>query len=352
MSIISGLHDYAAIVHHGDADGIIGAALLGNRLTAQGCSLRYYSTAEFSENELPHFAQIAGECACGIFIEAQGMPDSYRKLSDRFLNIDHHPSPIPPIITRTLNPWLHGITPLPAACYVVWDMLRAAAAPLPPSAAWLAAQPQTETAHGAPPSHNSDWLAALGSILDYCPDAAADLIAREQPRLALLTELRDTFLAVQYVEPFTTDLAAYLSTLPAPDELLARAPFAARRAEFQILLAAARRTAAISPRAVVARTLAGNFRLASPLANRLQDEFPDRLIVVIESLPERARFSVRYRPGTPPVGATLARLAAELVAGNSGPADGTGHATAGSARVPLDQADNFLARLLSAFHTA
>ncbi len=253
------------------------------------------------------------------------MPESYRTLSDRVLNIDHHPSPDPPVITRTLNPWLHGIDPLPAASYVVYDLLRAT---LPSAAA---------------------WLAALGSILDYCPAAAQELVAREQPQLVRLAELRDTFLAVQYVEPFTTELAALLATLPSPEALLARAPFAARRTAFLARLAHARTAAELRPHAVIARTTADSFRLASPLANRLQDEFPGRLIVVIEHQHDRARFSVRNRAGEPPVGPTLARLADELAVRTGDAADGSGHATAGSARLPAAHDESFLAALLAAF---
>ena len=346
---LSGLAGKIVIIHHGDADGIIGAALLGNYLAERSCRITYHSTAEFGETELPRFVALAADCEHGIFVEAQGMPESYRVLSDKFINIDHHPSPRPPVISRTLNPWLHDITPLPAACYVIWDMLRVSGTPLPPATGWLAARPRQEAANGAPPLNNTGWLAALGSILDYCPDAARELIAREQPRLARFADLRDTFLAVQYAEPFAAGLAEYLATLPAPDELLVREPFAARRQKFRTLIAAARTGAAVSPRTVVARTVAGEFRLASPLANRLQDEFPNRLIVVIEEQPDRSRFSVRRRGGQIPVGATLARLAAELAAAGNGPADGTGHASAGSARVPRAQADNFLLSLLAVF---
>ncbi len=360
---INALRGNVLIAHHGDADGIIGAGLLAAYLQQRDCTISFASSAEFGKKEFHLYREAVRGCTAGIFIEAQGMPDCYRELDPLFLNIDHHPSPRPPLLSRTLNPWLHNVSPLPCAAYIVYDLLHEhlppatgglAAQPQPENtsdapawhnAGWLAARPQLKNTDGAPPWHTASWLAALGSILDYCPDAARDLIAREQHNLVRLPELRDTFHAVQYTTPLVCDLAALVATLPSPDTLLVAEPFATRRATYRDLLTTARATAEISATCVVARTVAGDFRLASPLANTLQDAHPDRAVIVIEEQPllDRARFSVRWRHARQHVGTLLAAIARELGAG-----DGTGHATAGSARVPLARQDAFLSRLRAA----
>lgn len=304
------------VAHHGDCDGITGGGLIGRFLADRGCRVRYASAPEFREKDLPYFRDEAAGCDAGVFVEAQGMPAGYAALDPLFLNIDHHPHPAETPIRRMLNPRLHGIEPNPAIGLVCWELLADA---LPPEAG---------------------WLAALASIVDYCPEPARTIRARHARELAPLDELRDTFLASQYVLPHTTGLAAVVATLPTPEAFLAAEPYAARRAAYRALLRDGIAGAAVRGAIVVARVGAGAYRIASPLANRLQDLHPDKCVVVVEESADTSRLSVRNRRAGIHLGRVLGGIATRMGAG-----DGTGHEKAGSARVPRDRADEYL-RLL------
>lgn len=304
------------VAHHGDCDGIVGGGLLARFLSDRGVDVRYASAAEFRAADLPYFEQAAIDCDAAVFVEAQGMPPEYAALDAKFLNIDHHPHPPDTPIRRMLNPRGHGLEPNPAIALVMWELLRDA---LPPEAS---------------------WLAALGSIVDYCPDAARSLIDAHKVELARLDGLRDTFLASQYLLPFTTDLAAVIARIPTPDELLAAEPFASRRLRFASLMSEAMEKATRTDRLMIARTTPGEFRIASPLANRLQDVYTDLCIVVIEQGDGVSRISVRNRKGAMHVGRTLS-----AVTGRLGEGDGTGHERAGSARIPRMLEERFLKEL-------
>lgn len=313
---LDAMHGVVLVAHHGDGDGITGGALVGRYLKDRGCRIRYGSAPEFREKDLLYFSEEAVGCDAAVFVEAQGMPPEYSRLDALFINIDHHPHPTDTPIRRMLNPRSHDIEPNPAIGLVCWELLADA---MPADAG---------------------WLAALASIVDYCPEPAASLRAQCAPQLTRLDDLRDSFLASQYVLPYTTDLAAFLSTLPSPDEFLAREPFAARRSMYRALLAEGLHAAVEGPRLVSARTTRGEFRIASPLANRLQDRHPNKCVVVVEECGDTARLSVRSRKAGVHLGRLLAGITTQIKSG-----DGTGHEKAGSARLPADRVAEFL-RLL------
>lgn len=319
------------VIHHGDADGIIGAAFVARFLRDHGVTVHFTSLAEFQLKDLSRCrAAIEGQDA-GVFIEAQGMPGEYAGLDATCVNIDHHPHPDTTPIRRMLNPRRFDIEPNPAAALVIFEMLRQ---DLPPQAA---------------------WLAALASIADRCEAAAAELIAAQAATLARREDLLDTFAAVQYASPWPERLAEMLVCLPGPDALLAVADVKARREGFRARIAAALAAARTRGRIVLAETEAGEYRIASPLANRLSAAHPDATVVVVETFPDLARISVRsHRPGVH-VGDTLRRLA-DGIAGEPRPSvgaagtaavrgDGTGHEHAGSARVPRAAQGRFMAAL-------
>lgn len=301
------------IAHHGDCDGIVGGGLLARYLGDRGFEVRYASAAEFRSGDFAYFRAAAADCASAVFVEAQGMPPEYRALDPLFLNIDHHPHPSDTPIARMLNPRAHGIAPNPAIGFVMYELLSD---DLPSNAA---------------------WFAALASIVDYCPASARTLIARCATELEKLDELRDAFLASQYVRPHTMKLAGLIATLPSPEELLAAEPFRARRVEFARLIADAETASRVDDRFVIARTSAGEFRVASPLANRLSDRHPSKCVVVIEQSGDTSRLSVRQRS----MGINVGRILGEIVA-RLGAGDGTGHEKAGSARIPSTRVDAFL----------
>lgn len=304
------------VAHHGDGDGIVGGGLLGCFFAKRGIEVAYASAPEFRLKDLPYFEREVAEKEIGIFIEAQGMPPEYARLDPLFMNIDHHPHPEETPIRRMHNPRRHGIEPNPAIGFVMYELLEDA---LPPQAA---------------------WLAALASIVDYCPDPARAMIERESASLARLDDLRDTFLASQYVLPHTTGLAALAAELPTPDALLDAEPYTTRRHRYQNLLRAGIASAEERPAMVLAATEAGEYRIASPLANRLQDLHPHKTVVVIERSGDTRRLSVRSRRSGLHLGALLGRLATAI-----GEGDGTGHESAGSARIPAPREAEFL-RLL------
>lgn len=321
---IDSLRGTVLVAHHGDADGIIGGGLVGRYLSDRGCRIRYASAPEFRDKDLSYFVAQAADCDAGVFIEAQGMSTGYAALDLRFLNIDHHPQPPDTPIRRMLNPRNHAIEPNPAAGFVCWELLGDA---LPASAG---------------------WLAAVASIVDYCAEAARTLCVRHAADLVWIDDLRDTFLASQYVLPHTTDLADLVSRLPSPPALLEAEPYAKRRMAYRGLLRAGIDSATGRGRIVMARVPAGEYRVASPLANHLQDIHPDKCIIVAEESPDTVRLSVRNRQGDIHLGRILGGIAARMNVG-----DGTGHEKAGSARMPRDRADEFLRDLeaeLNSFH--
>ena len=301
------------VAHHGDCDGIVGGGLLGRYLGDRGLAVRYASAAEFRSGDYPYFHEESGACETGVFVEAQGMPPEYRRFDAKFLNIDHHPHPPEPIISRMLNPRTFEIEPNPAIGFLIYEILSDA---LP---------------------HGAAWLAALASIVDYCPLPARPLESREAAHLLKIDELRDTFLASQYVLPFTTELAALIATMPSPDQLLAAEPFRSRRILFAGKISDAMANATNEAGLVVARTRAGEFRIASPLANRLSDRHPSKCVVVIEESDDTSRLSVRQRRAGVNVGRILGEIVTRLGSG-----DGTGHEKAGSARISSSQVDEFL----------
>ncbi len=304
------------VAHHGDCDGITGGGLVGRYLASRGCEVSYASAPEFRARDLDYFLEAAHDCRAGVFVEAQGMPAAYAVLDSRFLNIDHHPHPADTPIRRMLNPRAHGIEPNPAIGLVCWELLADAL------------------------SAEAGWLAALASIVDYCPDPARSLCERHAFALSRLDDLRDTFLASQYVLPYTTGLAALVSTLPTPEAFLAAEPFAGRRVAFRELLCAGLESAIETTSLVQARVPSGEFRVASPLANRLQDRHPDKCVVVVEESPDTSRLSVRNRRAGVHLGEVLGGIASRMGVG-----DGTGHERAGSARVPRDRTEEFLRNL-------
>lgn len=304
------------VAHHGDCDGMCGGALLAAFLARRGVTTEFASSAEFREKDLEYYEAAARGCSAAVFVEAQGMPPSYARLDPLFLNIDHHPHPDDTPIRRLLNPRRFAIQPNPAIGLVMYELLAEA---LPPAAG---------------------WLAAIASVMDYCP-APAERLAAAHPEVGRRhDELRDTFFSCQYVPSAATGVAAYLARLPAPEAFIAAEPFRSRRERFRALFAAAL-AAVVERRGLVFTELAaGEIRIASPLANTLSDRHPTKGVVVIENSSHTARFSVRCRRGGLHVGALLARLARELGAG-----DGTGHEAAGSARVPPELKPAFLSRL-------
>lgn len=307
------------VAHHGDCDGMVGGGLLARWLAERSAGrveLKFASAAEFRKKDFSYFESESRDCSAGIFVEAQAMSTEYAALDAKFLNIDHHPHPPDTPIRRMLNPRSFGILPNPAISLVMYDLFSSE---LPPAAG---------------------WLAALGSIVDYCPDAAEELIARYDRELAHLDDLRDTFLAVQYSLPYTTDLARVVAEIPEPAEFLSREPFVSRREEYRRLIDEAMRAAMERGRLIIAETLAGEYRIASPLANRLQDRYDGRCIVVMERNPDGFRSSVRFRDSGVHLGRVLAEVAERL-----GEGDGSGHEAAGSARFPASKKGEFLAML-------
>jgi single-stranded DNA-specific DHH superfamily exonuclease len=313
---LEALRGRVLVAHHGDCDGITGAAFVGRFLTDRGVEVVYASAPEFRGKDLGYFSDAADGCAAGVFVEAQGMPPEYSRLDSRFLNIDHHPHPSDTPIRRMFNPRDHDIEPNPAIGLVTYELFGDA---LPAAAS---------------------YLAALASIVDYCPEPARPLIAADARELERLDDLRDTFLASQYVLPHTTGLAGFLSRIPAPEEFLAAEPYAARRNRFREMIASAVAGAAERRGFVIAETEAGEYRIASPLANRLQDLHPSKCVVVVEVSGDTARLSVRNRRAGIHLGAVLGGIARSLGAG-----DGTGHEKAGSARIPVALKAEFLKRL-------
>lgn len=313
---IESLSGRVLIAHHGDCDGITGGGLLAAFLRNRGVDVRFASAPEFRLKDLPYFEEAFAGCDTGIFVEAQGMPPEYARLDAHFLNIDHHPHPEDTPIRRMLNPRRHGITPNPAIGLVMHELLGDA---LPDTAS---------------------WLPALASIVDYCPLAARVMIEKNSRELERLDDLRDTFLASQYVLPYTTDLADFLSTLPTPDELIAREPFCSRRTLFREKISNAVDTARVGKSLVIADTKLGDMRIASPLANRLGDIYSTKCVVVLEHSPDNVRLSVRCRKQEIHIGRVLGMIVQRIGAG-----DGTGHEKAGSARIPRDKVQDFLWQL-------
>lgn len=309
---IDALSGRVLIAHHGDCDGIVGGALLAAYLKSRGCDLEYASAAEFRLADLPYFENAARNCDAAVFVEAQGMPREYERLDAKFLNVDHHPHPADTPIRRMLNPRAHEITPNPAIGLVMHELL------------------------GGP-----QWLASAASIIDYCP-----LPAKHLPRPEPFDEIRDTFLACQYVLPYTTGLAEFLSTLPSPEEFITREPYKTRRQLFRSRLAGGINTARERGPLMIAETESGDMRIASPLANRLSELFPTKCVVVGEVFADNNRLSVRSpRTGSGQykeinIGHILGEIVKEIGAG-----DGTGHEKAGSARIPRNHTEDFLRRL-------
>ncbi|RMH57527.1 MAG: HAD-IIIA family hydrolase [Candidatus Hydrogenedentota bacterium] len=304
------------IAHHGDCDGITGAALLTHWLEKSGREVAISSRAEFRDEDLAHFEKAGRSCEAGVFLEAQGMPPSYLRLASLFLNIDHHPHPDRTPIPKMLNPRDYGFDPCPCVTQVIFELLGD---DLPEQAA--------------------AWT-AIAATADYCIEPARDIIARHAPPAEMQAELIDTFLAIQYVEPLATKAARFLAPLPSFEEFLSAEPFVERRNNFRRELTAAIEHAHIGKRTVIAITEPGEFRLASPLANRLQDLHPDHAVISVELSSKTARYSVRNRSTTVPLGALLADLTARMGCG-----DGTGHEKAGSARVPRERHEEFLEHL-------
>lgn len=318
-SRIDSLKGRVLVAHHGDCDGITGGGLLAAYLMKRDVEVSYASAAEFRAGDVSYFEKAVASCSAGIFVEAQGMPPDYARLDGKFLNIDHHPHPPDTPIRRMLNPRSHAITPNPAIGLVVYELLADAIS-------------------------EAEWLAALASIVDYCRAPAELLIEKHRDKLARIDDLRDTFLASQYVLPFTTELAAFIATLPGPDDLLAREPFASRRELFKSRISDALSSSRIGPRLVVAETIAGDMRIASPLANRLGDLHPTKCVVVIEASGHNARLSVRQRSEEIHIGRVLGEIV-KKVCGDTPEADGTGHEKAGSARIPRSRTGDFLREL-------
>ncbi|MBL4888582.1 MAG: DHH family phosphoesterase [Candidatus Lindowbacteria bacterium] len=231
------------IAHHGDCDGMVGGGLLAafiNQNLPAVTQVTYASSAEFRKQDFDYFSQFTEDCDFGIFVEGQGMTQDYGVLNEKFINIDHHPHPEDTPIKRMLNPRNFAIQPNPAISYVMYELFSEH---LPPEAS---------------------WIAALGSIVDYCPLPAEKIIAAHTKELEEADALRDTFLACQYVLPLTCQLAEFIATMPTPQALLAAEPYASRRVIYQNKIKEAISGAAISQDTVVAKTTVGEYRISSP----------------------------------------------------------------------------------------
>lgn len=312
-----------ALLHHGDGDGVLGAALLARWFRDRGCEVSFTSRAEFREADLPHFLRGLDEADAGVFVEAEGMPPAYASLDDRVVNIDHHPEPPPSPFRRTLNPRRRGFAPVPCVAQVIWDLL---ADDLPDGAR---------------------FLAALGALVDRAPEAAKAILLAEKSNLVKYADLEATFHAVQYASPLPERLADLLSGLPGPDEILFAEPFAGRRRRFLAALDGARVEARgrliVSEVEPLEDEAGPPLRIASPLANRLSHRNPDRTVVVVDRVAaDRLRLSVRA-PGGYDVGDVLARAAAPYPR-----SDGCGHERAGSARIPREALEAVLEALARA----
>ena len=336
---MSDLPSRVVLLHHGDGDGILGAALLAAWLGARGKSVSFASRAEFRADDIPFWEEAladaeAAEPPGGIFVEAQGMPESYARFDARCLNIDHHPHPTDTPIRRMLNPRTHGLAPIPCIAHVVWDLL---ADDLPPRAR---------------------FFAALGAAVDRCPDPAREILLAEKQNLFRLADLEATFHAVQYASPLPERLAEFLSTLPSPEAILAAEPFAARRKRFARAIEAAAAEAREKKGILFARVApvfdeAGPpLRIASPLANRLSSRHPDRIVAVAEAAggmeeSDGARLRVSFRAPASSRGFHLGHALAAATGAWPG-SDGTGHERAGSARIPSARLEELLARVADA----
>ncbi|HBW46716.1 TPA: hypothetical protein DEF17_02135 [bacterium] len=313
---IDGLASPILIAHHGDCDGITGAALLARYLKDSGKNVGFASSAEFRKKDALHFEKVFKEYSSGIFVEAQGMTEDFCQFDKNFINIDHHPHPMNTPIKRMFNPRNYFVTPNPAIGFVMYELLFE---DLPA---------------------NAGWISALASIMDYCREPAELLIENCKSDLKRFNELQDTFLASQYAEKMTTKMAEYLSNIPEPDEFLNEKCFEDRRMIFKRLIEEAEDRAQIAGKMVFAEVEYGDIRVASPLANMLQDRYPEKCVVISEISEDTTRLSVRLRSGNVHIGKVLAGIADALGAG-----DGTGHERAGSARIPHAIKDDFLKML-------
>lgn len=314
------------LVGHGDCDGTVAAGLVLRFLSDRGVACAVASTAEFRAADFARVAPEAARAETVVLLECQGSSPEWAALDHKAVVLDHHP-PDPHVRSCVLNPRAAGLSPNPAAALVALDLVADALQPEALSAA--------------------RWMAAAASTADRCRAAAATLIAAEAPRLARIEEIEDTFLAIQYDAPLCVRMIHAVATMPAPDFFLASEPFAGRRDVFRRAMraaGAAAEAAAAAPGLLFVRLAApaaGAPRIASPLATRLGEAHPDRVVAVaeVDEAAGRARLSFRAASGGRDLGRLLGAAAADIEG-----ADASGHERAASARVPLSALDRFLGR--------
>ncbi|HOK39628.1 MAG TPA: DHH family phosphoesterase [bacterium] len=294
------------LVYHADCDGIVSAIQIYNFLSQKNLKINLFGVAQFRNDEYNQIIKIKENQQYIIFLEGYGMSNEYKIFNDIALNIDHHP--IQNIITNFLNPREFHISPNPANALLVYELLK-----------------------NNIDERYKEWV-ALASIMDYCEEAAENLLAEIKFVDEELIELKNIFYAIQYNNEWCNYVIKKLNKYYTFKEFIKDEKLQRQKIKYLDFynkhFNAAQNTINPKSKILFYSLEKSQFRIASSLANRLSDLYADKIIIIAELDNERARLSVRNRTYNCNIGEYLKQLCEQLKN-----ADATGHEKAASARI-------------------
>ena len=186
----------------------------------------------------------------------------------------------------------------------------------------------------------SERLAALASIIDYCPEQARDII--DKAAFAELDVFWNIFLSIQYIRPLTNTMLDFLLKAEQPDELLKNEFFLDRSSKFKEKIKNEKASVNISSsRKILFHRLNidNDLRIASPLATIISEKYPDKISALCEDNYETgmSRISFRNRKFPVNIGVILKEICSLFER-----SDGVGHEKAASIRCPIEYSEQII----------
>ena len=269
------------IAYHGAAAGEVSAVFIIKFL--QKKKINKYSLYNFAELRNKEFTELEKKIKSKkydklIVLEGFGLPQCFEKFNDIAINIDSHFNDNEPIRTF-LNPVAAKFSPIPSTSLVIYDLLR----------------------EFIPEKYK--WLVAVSSILDYSSEAAQLIIQDCKDSLQKLTDIRYTFWSCQYVEKAGDLLISKLVEKPTvalfetDKELISRKNQFLKKINEHI--EKIKKTTKGGP--IYYEVESDTFRLTSPLASFLMDQYSDRLIFIVEKFKDSDDVRISARYGNPEI---------------------------------------------------